>query len=424
MKEFAMYTIENRAIPSAVDGLKPVQRFYLYSSIVNSSKEFKKVSAISGIISDYGYNHGETSAAGAGQLMAADWNNNIRLVEGRGSFGTRQIQAAGAARYVYTRLHANFGKYIKDINLSPEHDDPEHMPPKYYIPVIPLVLSNGVKGIATGFATTILPRGEADIIKACSDYVKRGKIAKRLPITFPDFKGTTSYDAVADRFLSRGLYERPSNTKILITEIPYGYDRETYVKILDKLEDDNNIVDYEDQCSTNGFQFEIKLKNSVAKTLNTDAKIVKMFKLEKTYAENLTVIDAEGNLKEYHDERDLIADFVNFKMVVLDSRIANKLIECNETLRWLDIKREFIEAVLDDNISFKGKTKVKVVAQIKNETEAKTNEDCDRLLRLNIMTLTKEMVDELKKQIANVKIDAKYWKTTSAKEQFLGDLKF
>ena len=68
---FAKYTVESRAIPNMIDGLKPVQRFYLYSSIINSKRDFKKVSAVSGIISDYGYNHGEGSAAGAGQLMAA-----------------------------------------------------------------------------------------------------------------------------------------------------------------------------------------------------------------------------------------------------------------------------------------------------------------------------------------------------------------
>jgi DNA gyrase/topoisomerase IV subunit A len=50
-KDFALYTVENRAIPNMVDGLKPVQRFYLYSSIQNSKKEFKKVSAIAGVLS-------------------------------------------------------------------------------------------------------------------------------------------------------------------------------------------------------------------------------------------------------------------------------------------------------------------------------------------------------------------------------------
>lgn len=68
---FAKYTVEARAIPNMIDGMKPVQRFYLYSSILNSKRDFKKVSAVSGIISDYGYNHGEGSAAGSGQLMAA-----------------------------------------------------------------------------------------------------------------------------------------------------------------------------------------------------------------------------------------------------------------------------------------------------------------------------------------------------------------
>ena len=46
---FAMYTVESRAIPNMIDGLKPVQRFYLYSSILNSKNDFKKVSAVAGI---------------------------------------------------------------------------------------------------------------------------------------------------------------------------------------------------------------------------------------------------------------------------------------------------------------------------------------------------------------------------------------
>jgi DNA gyrase/topoisomerase IV subunit A len=63
-KNFALYTVEARAIPNMVDGMKPVNRFYLYSSIQNSKKEFKKVSAIAGVLSSYGYSHGETSGAG------------------------------------------------------------------------------------------------------------------------------------------------------------------------------------------------------------------------------------------------------------------------------------------------------------------------------------------------------------------------
>jgi len=232
---FAMYTVEARAIPNMIDGLKPVQRFYLYSSLLNSKRDFKKVSAVAGIISDYGYQHGEQSAAGAGQLMAATWNNNVCLVEGRGSFGTRLVQEPGAARYVYTRVHNNFEKYIKDMDLSPVHDDPEHEPPGYYLPVIPLVLANGTKGIATGFATNILPRCPNDLSRCVREYLLSGTITKKLPVTFPEFSGSVTYDIENKRFIVNGTFERNSKTVLTITEVPYGYDRESYVKVLNKL---------------------------------------------------------------------------------------------------------------------------------------------------------------------------------------------
>ena len=225
-KSFAMYTVESRAIPNMIDGLKPVQRFYLYSSILNSKKDFKKVSAVSGIISDYGYNHGEASAAGAGQLMAATWNNNICLIEGRGSFGTRLVQEAGAARYVYTRLSDNFNTYIKDLDLSPVHNDPEHEPPAFYLPVIPLVLANGTKGIATGFATNILPHCPDSLAEACTEYLRTNKISPdTIKVKFPEFSGTVEQDPLEPkRYTVFGVYEKTSKTQLTITEVPYGLD--------------------------------------------------------------------------------------------------------------------------------------------------------------------------------------------------------
>lgn len=420
MFDYARYTIESRAIPSMIDGLKPVQRFYLYSSIVNSKRDFKKVSAVSGVVSDYGYQHGETSAAGAGQLMAATWSNNICLVEGRGSFGTRQIQSAGAARYVYTKLSENFTKYIKDLDLSPEHEDPEHTPPKFYLPVLPLVLANGTKGIATGFATNILPRDADALKRACESYITSGKIARRLKVSFPDFAGTTDYNKETDRFVCKGVYTRPTKTVIKITEIPYGFDREQYIKVLDKLEDDGQILSYDDQCSTHGFRFEVKLKKNGSSNW-TDAQVVKNFKLEKTHSENITVIGPNGELLEYDDERELIKHFCDFRLTVLQKRIDLELATATELDRWLKVKMEFINAVLDDAIVFKGKKKDAVAKQILDKTSA-VAEDTDRLLRLNIMTLTKEQVDELKAQLKENKTVIKYWKSTTPKDQFVEDL--
>jgi DNA gyrase/topoisomerase IV subunit A len=418
--DFAMYTVESRAIPNMIDGMKPVQRFYVYSSIKNSKTDFKKVSAVSGVVSDYGYNHGESSAAGAGQLMAADWANNICLVEGRGSFGTRLVQAAAAPRYTYTRLHKNFSKYIKDIDLSPIHDDPEHEPPAFYVPVIPLVLANGVKGIATGFATNILPRDPEDLVRACKEYIETRNISQKVCIKFPDFSGTVTYNPEEMRYFCNGIFERKGKTVLLITEVPYGYDREGYVQVLDKLEEKGDIVGYDDLCDKTGFRFEVKLKQNTSASWD-DEKIIREFKLSKSFAENLTVIDHRGKLKEYTDERDLIRDFCDYRMTILQKRIDLRKSEFTEEARWLKVKMQFIQSVLDDKIKFKNKKKDEVATQIFAFTEAVEN-DIDRLLRLNIMSLTAEMVKQLEKEIKDAQHQLQFWSKTTTKEQYLNDL--
>lgn len=420
-KGFALYTVEARAIPNMIDGLKPSMRFYLYSSILNTSRDFKKVESVAGTITDYGYNHGTTSAATAGQLMAAEWNNNICLVEGRGSFGTRLVQEPAATRYTQTRLHPNFNVYMKDIDLSPKHIDPEHQPPAFYIPIVPLVLANGVRGIATGFATNILPRDPKDLADVCREYIETGNIKTKPSIKFPHFNGKVIYNKTDGKYYCHGSYEKRGKTTLMIDEVPYGFDRVGYIKVLDDLEDKDLIVGYDDLCDKNGFAFEVKLKQQTSAKW-TDAKIKSQFKLVKAFTENLTVIDHNGKLKEYDDERDLIKDFVDFRNTVLDARIQKQIATHEESVRWLNIKMQFIQAVIDEKIKFKNQKKAQVSKQIMSETDADNQDDCDRLLRINIMSLTDEMVKQLQKEIRQAKKDLTFWKKTTTKEQFLGDL--
>ena len=419
---FAKYTVEARAIPNMIDGMKPVQRFYLYSSILNSKRDFKKVSAVSGIISDYGYNHGESSAAGSGQLMAATWNNNICLVEGRGSFGTRLIQEAGAPRYVYTRLHENFNRYIKDIDLSPVHEDPEHEPPAFYLPVIPLVLINGTKGIATGFATNILPHDPKSIKSACLEYINTGDIKNRIGLKFPEFNGTVEKDKEEpNKYTVNGVYEKRGKTQLIITEVPYGFDRESYVKVLDGLEEDGDIVSYEDQCDKTGFKFEVKLKQNTSAIWNK-SKIINKFKLSKPMTQNLTVIDQNGKLREYEDARQLVKDFCDYRSGILQQRIDLRTKEEQERCRWLNVKMQFIQAVLDSKIEFKNKKKKDVTQQIYEETHALNETDIDKLLRINILSLTDELVKDLAKESKEAQKNLKFWSKEIPKNQFIKDL--
>jgi DNA topoisomerase-2 len=247
-----------------------------------------------------------------------------------------------------------------------------------------------------------------------------GTIAAKLPVTFPEFSGSVEYNAEEDRHTVYGVFEKKGKTGLLITEVPYGFDRESYVKVLDDLEEADEIVGYDDLCDKTGFKFEVKLKQNTSANWN-DAKIIQKFKLSKPLSENLTVIGPDGKLREYKDERDLIRDFCDYRLSILQKRIDLRKSEEVELSRWLLVKRQFIQAVIDEKIKFKNKKKAEVAKQILENTEA-LESDVDRLLRINIMSLTDEMVKELDREIVESKGRLKYWKSTNPNDQFVADL--
>ena len=420
-RDWALYTVEERAIPQLIDGLKPVQRMFLYSSIKNSWSDFRKVSAVAGVLSDYGYNHAETSGMGAGSLMAAPWNNNICLVEGRGNFGSRLVPEPGAPRYIYTRVHKNFSRYIKDLDLAPEHEDPEHEPPDHYIPVIPLVLANGATGIATGFSTNILPRDPDDLVACCKEWCETGAVKNQPRPLFPGFSGRVWFDGDRQSWITQGEVELNGKTTAVISEVPPGWTREKYVKHLDKLEENNEIGGYEDQCSQ-GFRFEVKLKRGT--TWNRE-KLVKLFKLEKSMSENLSVVGPEGKLREYSDARKVIEDFCEYRTGILSRRIEKRLTEARDGLQWLENKLEFINRVLDDRVPFKTKKRDELVEMLCDPDSGIPDcpqENADRLLRIQIAGLSRDQVDELKSDIESQKKKVEYWVNTTESQEFKQDL--
>ena len=320
---------------------------------------------------------------------------------------------------MYSRLHENFNKYIHDVELSPVHKDPEHQPPRYYLPVIPLLLVNGASGIATGFATNILPRSEEDIKTAMLEYINDGKIKTDIAISFPEFAGSTTREGTSAKYICSGMHSKPSKTALSITEVPYGVDHKSYKMILDKLEDNDDIVGYDD-LTRESFEFNVKLKLNTSAGWD-DEKIASAFKLEKPYTENITVIDENGKLKKYENANDLIIDFVNFRMNILKQRIERKIETHGENLRWLEVKIQFILAVLDGSIQFKDMKRSEVETQILEHTNA-IDDDLNRLLSLNMLSMTLENVNAAKDEIKQCRKEIKYWKGTNPKEQFINDI--
>lgn len=420
----SLYTMSERAIPSFVDGMKPSARFYTYASLKMTKDSFDKIDAVAGALSKFGYAHGSVSGGGAAQLMAADWYTTVPIIEGRGGFGSRLIQVPSATRYVYTKIHKNFWKYFKDIDLAPAHPDPEIEIPQFYIPVIPYVLLNNTSGLATGFSTNIFARNVDDVKKACIEYIKTKKIKTKIRYDFPKFNGRCE-DGDDGKVVMYGSFERKDKTTIRITEVPYmnmkqRYDRENYVSILDKLEEDEKIAGYDDLCDGSGFKFDVKFKRG-SKELSDD-EVYDLLKLKVNLTENITVINDKGMPKVYEDAQSLIVDFCEFRKPFMQKRIDKNLAELGEENRFKRVKMHFIISVLENKIVFKEKKRKEVEDQIMSVVKGVKEEDVDSLLRINILSLTSEQVSALADDILKNKKEIEYWTNTTVEEQFLNDL--
>ena len=409
--DYAKYTIASRAFPSIMDGLKPSQRFFLYSAIKTASKEFKKVAAIGGVVSDYGYNHGEVSVVDAGAKMANTWSNNHPILTGRGNFGSRMVQDAAASRYIFCKVDSNFDKLFKDNDILPVHPDASHIPPRFYLPIVPTVLLNGVDGIATGYSTAILPHSLESVVECVKQVLKDGCCDEPL-VKFPEFNGKIVF---GEEQYIQGTFERVGKS-ILITEIPVRYDREKYVTILDKLEESGEVTSYDDECGENNFQFKVNIKRSLELT---DDQIIKMFKLRQNISQNINVIDCDGNLKHYDKASDLIVDFVTARTRFIETRIEKRIADTLEKSLIALERVAFIKKMVDNELQLKNKTKKECISYLKEFFKYP-----EILLSMNIYQMTDDEIVKLEKEAKLATKENDFWNKTTVEKQFLSDLNF
>lgn len=420
-KDYAIYTAEERAIPSMIDGFKPSQRFVIASALISSKEgkdKFSKLASVASRVSDLGYNHGEVSAQDAGALMANTWYNNTPLLQGRGSFGNRLVQKAAAARYVYCKLHDNFWNLYKDFDICPVNPDIDIKTPLNYLPIVPTVLLNGVIGIATGYSTKILPHSLESITKATEQAIK-GIEVNEPNVLYPMFNG--SIENYEQGVILTGLFEWVTAKRIKITEVPYKYDREDYVKVLDDLEESGDIVRYDDNCGDNKFEFTVTLRHLSKDTKNVNEKIIKDFKLQEKIAQNLTVINSKGKLQTYEKASELIKDFVKYRLPFIKQRIDLKIKEISDDAEVAKAKLCFITAVLKgDIIVGMGLTKADLIKAI---DEYEFRKHANILVNMNIYHLTKDELDKLIIRYKELKKELEYWENTNEQKEYLKDLK-
>jgi len=424
-KEFAFYTIENRALPNLIDGFKISQR-----KIINAaSKVWKtgseknlKIFQLSGVVaSTQYYHHGDQSLNSAIINLAQKFKNNAPLLEEDGQFGSLRSPQAGAPRYIGTKLSPYFKLIYKDFDLlNYKEEEGEEIEPHFFLPIIPTVLINGGSGIAVGFASNILNRDVKEIIESC----QRLLVGKNITTIKPHLNGFLG-DYIQDvenpkRWIIRGKFQRVNTSTIKITELPPSLTYEKYEEILDKLVENKDIVSYDDNCKDN-INYTIKFTRTDLEKLDDD-KLIKLLKLEESETENLTTLDEFGKLKIFDTVDDIIKYFVQFRLGYYQKRKDFMLNKMQHDLKILGNRGKFIKLILDGKIIVNNKLKEDIINQVESFVLEKIDGDYDYLLRMPIYSLTKEMFEKLKEDFKLKKDEIENLKLVDPKDMYIDDL--
>lgn len=313
-KEYAIYTAQNRAIPSICDGLKDGQRKALWI-IRNKSEKIKTISLSGEMISANIFLHGDVSASDTISRLAAPYLNNVPYMEGLGAFGTRvSPDGWGAPRYTYVkRSKATESLIYPDLDIVPlkPNYDGSVMEPVNFLPLIPLVLLNGVSGIAVGWSTDILPHSIKDLVKATVAAIDQKPIQKLIPQF--DYLQTQVKELATNSYEFTGQVILESSTTIRVKELPPDLSLERFRERLNKMEDEGQIHMYQDR-STKTIDVEIRFKRGVIDSW-TESQAIDFLKLKSKTSQRIVVLDfSNQGIKQYEHAEDLITDFVNWRI--------------------------------------------------------------------------------------------------------------
>ena len=424
-KEFAMYSIEGRAIPSVIDGFKPTLRKIIHISNQiwkTGGEKTKKVFQLAGVVADQAYyHHGNASLENAIITMAQKFKNNAPLLEEDGQFGSLRSPQAGAPRYIGTKLSENFNLIYKDFELlNYKEEEGEKIEPRFFLPIIPTVLLNGSSGIAVGFASNIMNRDVKDLIDACVKILNNKSVGEVKP-SLNGFTGEFIQDKENNkRWIIRGKFTRANTSTVKISELPPSMTYEKYEELLDKLVDDKSIVSYDDNCKDN-IDYTIKFTRSDLDKLD-DEKLIKLLKLEEASTEIFSTLDENGKLKIFENTSDIIKYFVDFRLTYYHKRKQYLLDKMNRELKILSNRGRFIKAIIDGKLKVNNVAKAQIVEGIEALGLDKIDDSYDYLLRMPIYSLTKEMYEKLKEDFKLKKEEIAKLEATDPKDMYLLDL--
>ncbi len=285
--DYSMSVIIGRALPDVRDGFKPVHRRILYTMHemgLQHNKKYTKCAKVVGQAMGQYHPHGDSAIYDTLVRLAQPFSLRYPMIDGQGNFGSVDGDPPAAMRYTECRMMRIAGEMLADIDMetvdfAPNYDESTQEP--IVLPTrIPNLIVNGSGGIAVGMATNIPPHNLTEVINAAIEMVNNPKagLAEVLKhVQGPDFPTggfiygrsgiAKAYQTGRGRFLMRAkaaIEQLPQGrSSIIVTEIPYQVNKAKLIErvaglVNDKVIDD--ISDIRDESDRHGMRIVIELK--------------------------------------------------------------------------------------------------------------------------------------------------------------------
>ena len=405
--DYASYVILERAVPYVNDGLKPVQRRILHSMREMDDGRYNKVANIIGNTMKY-HPHGDASIGDAlVQLGQKDL-----LIDCQGNWGNILTgDSAAAPRYIEARL----SKFALDVVFNPKttewkasydgrNREPVTLPVKF-----PLLLAQGVEGIAVGLASKILPHNFNELIDACIAYLKHEDF-----VLYPDFPtgGMIDVSRYCDGMRGgnvkiRARIEKDASNKALrITEIPYGRTTQSLIDSIIKANEKEKIkIKKIDDNTARDVEILIQLAPGVSLDKTIDA-LYAFTDCELSISPNSCVIEDEKPC--FMPVSDILRHSADDTVALLKRELEIRLGELQEELHFLSLERIFIEQrIYKDREVEELETFEEVSLHVRGRLQPflpklyreVTEEDVKRLFEIRMKRITKFDSDEADRKI-------------------------
>ena len=427
-----------RSIPCICDGLKPSQRKVMFALFKENYTKEIKVAQLGARVSEIsGYHHGEESLFLTIINLAQNFigSNNMNLLVPSGGFGSRRELGHDAAspRYIFTELSTYtkklFNKDDLDI-LDYIIDEGKQIEPKFYVPILPIILINGAAGIGTGFSTNIPGFNYLDIIKNIKRHLSGSQMIEMSPY-YANFTGKIEKDTdKPGSYTSYGIVKlHPSSNSIKITEIPVGIAIQTYKEYYEELETEEAYgikkVYYVKDDDKPDFTLTFGSTSLYKEFIDLGKeKIIKILKLSKSISiRNMHLFNASGRIQKYSSAEEILEEFIDVRLEFNKKRKNSLIAQRTEDLIIIKNKVRFLDECLSGSLIFFKVKKDILYRDLEDRNYDKIDGKFIYLTNMNVLSFTYEMITELNDKYKKLKSELDIIKSKNEKEMFLDDLK-